>query len=151
MLFTSYIYQDTLKTLDPIWRKLASGGALQMLWLRKRARLIGAKFGGRLRIWVCKLPVINCACMWFLGVRLNPQKHKKGACFSKSLNLIHPGYGVPLKDIPPEKFNSTAMPKSYQSPWEKVGGVDLVFSEPSVPCAPSQPRSDQPAYKSFNR
>ncbi|CAG02293.1 unnamed protein product [Tetraodon nigroviridis] len=65
---------------------------------------------------------------------------------------IAPGtYGVPLKDVPPQKFNSTAVPKSYQSPWEKVSGVDLVFIEPGVPCAPSPPRSDQPAYKSFNR
>lgn len=59
---------------------------------------------------------------------------------------------MPLKDVPPEKFNSTAMPRSYQSPWEKAAGMDLTFSEPVVvPCAASQPPSDQPVYKSFNR
>ncbi|XP_003967034.1 myozenin-2 [Takifugu rubripes] len=64
---------------------------------------------------------------------------------------IAPGYGVPLKDVPPEKFNSTAMPKSYQSPWEKAVGVNLALTEAPVPCPPSQPQSDQPVYKSFNR
>lgn len=58
---------------------------------------------------------------------------------------------MPLRDVPPEKFNRTALPKSYQSPWEKAAGVDLAFTEAPAPCAPSQPRSDQPAYKSFNR
>uniref|UniRef100_A0A674N326 Myozenin 2a n=1 Tax=Takifugu rubripes TaxID=31033 RepID=A0A674N326_TAKRU len=66
-------------------------------------------------------------------------------------NVTLSGYGVPLKDVPPEKFNSTAMPKSYQSPWEKAVGVNLALTEAPVPCPPSQPQSDQPVYKSFNR
>lgn len=33
---------------------------------------------------------------------------------------IAPGYSGPLKDIPPEKFNSTVVPKSYHSPWEQA-------------------------------
>uniref|UniRef100_H3BAZ2 Myozenin 3 n=1 Tax=Latimeria chalumnae TaxID=7897 RepID=H3BAZ2_LATCH len=31
-----------------------------------------------------------------------------------------PGYSGPLKEIPPEKFNNTAVPKSYQSPWQQA-------------------------------
>lgn len=125
----------------------ASGAA--MLNLRTRARQIGRRWETPhlgLQGAAHKL----CTCLWFLGVRLKPQKTGE-SWFSKSLTLIHPGYGVPLKDVPPEKFNSTAMPKSYQSPWEKVTGVDLVVPEPTLPRAPSQPRSDQPVYKSFNR
>uniref|UniRef100_A0A8C2R1L6 Myozenin 2 n=1 Tax=Capra hircus TaxID=9925 RepID=A0A8C2R1L6_CAPHI len=32
---------------------------------------------------------------------------------------IAPGYSGPLKEIPPERFNTTAVPKYYQSPWEQ--------------------------------
>ncbi|XP_051955795.1 uncharacterized protein LOC127624882 [Xyrauchen texanus] len=34
-------------------------------------------------------------------------------------SLLAPGYGRPLREVPPEKFNVTEIPKSYQSPWEK--------------------------------
>ncbi|XP_056302829.1 myozenin-3-like [Danio aesculapii] len=34
-------------------------------------------------------------------------------------SMLAPGYGGPLKEVPPEKFNVTVIPKSYQSPWEK--------------------------------
>uniref|UniRef100_H2TAS4 Myozenin 2a n=1 Tax=Takifugu rubripes TaxID=31033 RepID=H2TAS4_TAKRU len=83
----------------------------------------------------------------------NVQPNTKMADSTKVANpeSIAPGYGVPLKDVPPEKFNSTAMPKSYQSPWEKAVGVNLALTEAPVPCPPSQPQSDQPVYKSFNR
>uniref|UniRef100_A0A8D2J3E2 Myozenin 3 n=1 Tax=Varanus komodoensis TaxID=61221 RepID=A0A8D2J3E2_VARKO len=29
------------------------------------------------------------------------------------------GYAGPLKEVPPEKFNRTAIPKGYQSPWQE--------------------------------
>lgn len=30
-----------------------------------------------------------------------------------------PGYAEPLKGIPPEKFNHTAIPKGYRCPWQE--------------------------------
>lgn len=122
MHFTSYIYQDTLKTLDLIWWKLASGGEQQMLQLEEEGTFDWYK------IWWGGCTFGLCTCMWFLGVRLDPQKHQKVARLSKWLNLIHPGHGVPLKDVPPEKFSSTAMPKSYQALREKVADVDLALT-----------------------
>ncbi|XP_026548950.1 myozenin-3-like, partial [Notechis scutatus] len=48
-----------------------------------------------------------------------PQKTDKVLRMSKALNpsAIAPGYSGPLKEVPPEKFNRTAIPKGYQSPW----------------------------------
>ena len=30
-----------------------------------------------------------------------------------------PGYAEPLKGVPPEKFNHTAIPKGYRCPWQE--------------------------------
>ncbi|XP_028832414.1 myozenin-2b [Denticeps clupeoides] len=65
---------------------------------------------------------------------------------------IAPGYGGPLKDLPPEKFNTTAVPKSYQSPWEQAIISDPALADTlklsmSVPEA----KQDLPDFKSFNR
>uniref|UniRef100_A0A8D0GGZ4 Myozenin 3 n=1 Tax=Sphenodon punctatus TaxID=8508 RepID=A0A8D0GGZ4_SPHPU len=50
-----------------------------------------------------------------------PKKTNKVLRMSKALNpgAIAPGYSEPLKDVPPEKFNSTAIPKGYRSPWRE--------------------------------
>nr|XP_060621437.1 myozenin-3 [Anolis sagrei ordinatus] len=50
-----------------------------------------------------------------------PQKTSKVLRMSKALNpnAIAPGYSGPLKEMPPEKFNRTAIPKGYQSPWRE--------------------------------
>nr|XP_040037418.1 myozenin-2-like [Gasterosteus aculeatus aculeatus] len=65
---------------------------------------------------------------------------------------IAPGYGGPLKDIPPEKFNSTAVPKSYHSPWEQAIVSDPALADTLIPnMAEPEPRADLPGYKSFNR
>ncbi|XP_025019726.1 myozenin-3 [Python bivittatus] len=50
-----------------------------------------------------------------------PQKTGKVLRMSKALNpsAIAPGYSGPLKEVPPEKFNRTAIPKGYQSPWQE--------------------------------
>uniref|UniRef100_A0A8C6YYF7 Myozenin 3 n=1 Tax=Nothoprocta perdicaria TaxID=30464 RepID=A0A8C6YYF7_NOTPE len=41
---------------------------------------------------------------------------------SKVLNpdALAPGYSGPLKEVPPEKFNATAIPKGYRSPWQEL-------------------------------
>ncbi|XP_059394691.1 myozenin-2-like isoform X2 [Carassius carassius] len=65
---------------------------------------------------------------------------------------IAPGYGGPLKDVPAEKFNCTAMPRSYQSPWEQALISDPSLAETLVTCMPEpQTRQGIPQYKSFNR
>ncbi|KAM6949615.1 myozenin-2a [Aplochiton taeniatus] len=65
---------------------------------------------------------------------------------------IAPGYNGPLKDVPPEKFNSTAVPKSYHSPWDQAIYNDPNVADtlgPHVHEQESQPEA--PSYKSFNR
>lgn len=65
---------------------------------------------------------------------------------------IAPGYGGPLKDVPAEKFNCTAMPRSYHSPWEQALISDPSLSETLVARMPEpQTRQEIPQYKSFNR
>uniref|UniRef100_A0A3Q2V227 Myozenin 2a n=2 Tax=Haplochromis burtoni TaxID=8153 RepID=A0A3Q2V227_HAPBU len=65
---------------------------------------------------------------------------------------IAPGYGGPLKDIPPEKFNSTAVPKSYHSPWEQAIINDPALADTLITRMPElAPQQDLPGYKSFNR
>ncbi|XP_074518231.1 myozenin-2a isoform X2 [Halichoeres trimaculatus] len=65
---------------------------------------------------------------------------------------IAPGYGGPLKDIPPEKFNSTAVPKSYHSPWEQAIINNPGLADTLITCVPApEPKVDLPGYKSFNR
>ncbi|KAF7686997.1 myozenin-2b [Silurus meridionalis] len=65
---------------------------------------------------------------------------------------IAPGYGGPLKDVPPERFNTTALPKSYHSPWEEaiINDPDLAQTLKLQMPAP-EPRAEIPDYKSFNR
>ncbi|XP_073691714.1 myozenin-2a [Garra rufa] len=65
---------------------------------------------------------------------------------------IAPGYGGPLKDVPAEKFNCTAMPRSYQSPWEQALISDPSLAETLVARMPEpETRQETPQYKSFNR
>ncbi|XP_053559574.1 myozenin-2 isoform X2 [Bombina bombina] len=65
---------------------------------------------------------------------------------------IAPGYTGPLKEIPPEKFNETAVPKYYMSPWQEaiVNDPDLLDAlYPKMP-TPGE-KEDIPDYRSFNR
>uniref|UniRef100_A0A8C9ETJ6 Myozenin 3 n=1 Tax=Pavo cristatus TaxID=9049 RepID=A0A8C9ETJ6_PAVCR len=39
------------------------------------------------------------------------------AMFLYVCNPLPTGYSTPLKEVPPEKFNITAIPKGYRSPW----------------------------------
>ncbi|TSL34590.1 Myozenin-2 [Bagarius yarrelli] len=67
-------------------------------------------------------------------------------------DCIAPGYGGPLKDVPTEKFNNTAVPRSYISPWEQA-----LISDPSLAdmmhlqMPKSEPEPEILQYKSFNR
>ncbi|XP_021121888.1 myozenin-3 [Heterocephalus glaber] len=37
---------------------------------------------------------------------------------ARSPSALAPGYSEPLKSVPPEKFNHTAIPKGYRCPWQ---------------------------------
>ncbi|XP_053484975.1 myozenin-2a isoform X1 [Ictalurus furcatus] len=65
---------------------------------------------------------------------------------------IAPGYGGPLKDVPTEKFNRTAIPKSYHSPWDQALSSDPSLADMVYLQMPeSEPTPQMPQYKSFNR
>ncbi|XP_071753142.2 myozenin-2b isoform X1 [Centroberyx gerrardi] len=55
-------------------------------------------------------------------------------------------------DAAAEKFNTTAMPKSYHSPWEQAILSDPALAETLKLRMPApEPQSDLPDYKCFNR
>lgn len=62
------------------------------------------------------------------------------------------GYSGPLKEIPPERFNTTAVPKYYQSPWEQAIGSDPQLLEALYPkLFKPEGKAELPDYRSFNR
>uniref|UniRef100_A0AAY4BHY7 Uncharacterized protein n=1 Tax=Denticeps clupeoides TaxID=299321 RepID=A0AAY4BHY7_9TELE len=67
-------------------------------------------------------------------------------------SVLAPGYSGPLKEMPPEKFNVTVIPKSYSSPWQPdVRDLDSFVASISA-CLPDPPFKLMPAsYKCFNR
>lgn len=81
-----------------------------------------------------------------------PKKSAKVLQMKMSLNpgAIAPGYSGPLKDIPYEKFNSTAIPKSYRSPWvERYSVEHVVSATESLPPPPQTPLNV--TYRTYNR
>ncbi|XP_062867636.1 myozenin-2 [Trichomycterus rosablanca] len=65
--------------------------------------------------------------------------------------VLAPGYSGPLKEIPPEKFNVTVIPKSYSSPWEESSNSTVLLAAISARL-PEPPCKLTPAnYKCFNR
>ncbi|NWI44245.1 MYOZ3 protein, partial [Picathartes gymnocephalus] len=79
-----------------------------------------------------------------------PKKSEKVLHMSKVLNpsALAPGYSSPLKEIPHEKFNVTAIPKGYRSPWQELFGDrdNAMFGKNQPPMRP--PAWD---FRSFNR
>lgn len=60
----------------------------------------------------------------------------------------HTGYSGPLKEVPPEKFNVTAIPKGYRSPWQELlGDKDNALHSKNQP--PMRPSPWD--FRSFNR
>ncbi|XP_075999965.1 myozenin-2a [Genypterus blacodes] len=69
-----------------------------------------------------------------------------------SPDRIAPGYGGPLQDVPPEKFNCTVVPKAYFSPWEQAISKDPGLADTHAAHMPEpEPQPELPGYKSFNR
>ncbi|XP_004686627.1 PREDICTED: myozenin-3 [Condylura cristata] len=54
------------------------------------------------------------------GPELDPSTAAGAECAPSSSTLA-PGYAEPLKSVPPEKFNHTAIPKGYRCPWQESG------------------------------
>ncbi|NWS59055.1 MYOZ3 protein, partial [Chunga burmeisteri] len=79
-----------------------------------------------------------------------PKKTEKVLQMSKVLNpdALAPGYSGPLKEVPHEKFNITAIPKGYRSPWQELLGDkdNAVHGENQLPMRPSLWD-----FRSFNR
>ncbi|NWZ81321.1 MYOZ3 protein, partial [Poecile atricapillus] len=79
-----------------------------------------------------------------------PKKSEKVLHMSKVLNpsALAPGYSSPLKEIPHEKFNVTAIPKGYRSPWQELFGDSdgAAYGKNPPPMRP--PAWD---FRSFNR
>ncbi|XP_074865847.1 myozenin-3 isoform X2 [Carettochelys insculpta] len=82
-----------------------------------------------------------------------PKKTDKVKQMSRALNpdVLAPGYSGPLKEVPPEKFNFTAIPKGYCSPWQEfLSSEDYrLDSKSQLPELPRIPR--QVELRSFNR
>ncbi|XP_073505908.1 myozenin-3 [Phyllobates terribilis] len=80
-----------------------------------------------------------------------PKKSLKVLQKKMSLNpgAIAPGYSGPLKDIPYERFNSTAIPKSYRSPWVESYTADQVVIADALPPPPQTPLNV--TYRTYNR
>uniref|UniRef100_A0ACB8EIT5 Uncharacterized protein n=2 Tax=Sphaerodactylus townsendi TaxID=933632 RepID=A0ACB8EIT5_9SAUR len=81
-----------------------------------------------------------------------PKKTDKVLQMSKALNPdnLAPGYSGPLKGVPPEKFNSTIIPKAYQCPWrEFLSSED--YQTDSETRLPEPPRKVNTVDRSFNR
>lgn len=69
-----------------------------------------------------------------------------------SLIYFHEGYSGPLKEIPPERFNTTSVPKYYQSPWIEAISNDPELLEALYPrLFKPEAKPDLPDYRSFNR
>ncbi|KAG8454032.1 hypothetical protein GDO86_000604 [Hymenochirus boettgeri] len=65
---------------------------------------------------------------------------------------IAPGYTGPIKEIPPEKFNQTAVPKYYMSPWQEAIGNEPDLIDALYPKMPIPGHNIEiPDYKNFNR
>ncbi|KAM9311542.1 myozenin-3 [Gastrophryne carolinensis] len=79
-----------------------------------------------------------------------PQKSSKVLQMKMALNpgAIAPGYSGPLKALPHEKFNNTAIP--YYSPW--VEGSRIEYAIPTQESLPPPPRTPlNVIYRSYNR
>lgn len=84
----------------------------------------------------------------FQGSPGDPRIAHLGAAGTESVrspSALAPGYAEPLKGVPPEKFNHTAIPKGYRCPWQEfVSYRDY----------PSGSRSHTPIlreYRNFNK
>ncbi|XP_042637291.1 myozenin-3 [Orycteropus afer afer] len=63
----------------------------------------------------------------------------------RSPSALAPGYTSPLKSVPPEKFNHTAIPKGYRCPWQEfVSYRDYQINNASHAPTPAD-------YRNFNK
>ncbi|XP_062045694.1 myozenin-3 [Lepus europaeus] len=64
---------------------------------------------------------------------------------TRSPSALAPGYSEPLKGVPPEKFNHTAIPKGYHCPWQEfISYRDYLGDSSSHTLSPA-------SYRNFNK
>ncbi|KYO19151.1 myozenin-3 [Alligator mississippiensis] len=82
-----------------------------------------------------------------------PKKSSRVLQMSKALNPdnLAPGYTGPLKEVPHEKFNFTAIPKAYRSPWQEFLSSED-YQADSKSQLPETPKNlSNLDFRSFNR
>ncbi|XP_008253488.3 myozenin-3 [Oryctolagus cuniculus] len=64
---------------------------------------------------------------------------------ARNPSALAPGYSEPLKGVPPEKFNHTAIPKGYRCPWQEfISYRDYLGDSSSHTLSPA-------SYRNFNK
>ncbi|XP_037118035.1 myozenin-2 isoform X1 [Syngnathus acus] len=81
-----------------------------------------------------------------LVMNLQKTLSKKG-----SPDVLAPGYSAPLNEIPHEKFNTTAIPRFYWSPWREALRHDKELLEALNAQLPLPQRHQVAHYRCFNR
>ncbi|XP_043925329.1 myozenin-3 [Protopterus annectens] len=67
-------------------------------------------------------------------------------------SALAPGYSGPLKNVPPEKFNRTVIPKSYQTPWHQALLNEGNVIEPeTIQISVPPGKQSEMHYRCFNR
>uniref|UniRef100_F7BJX9 Myozenin 3 n=1 Tax=Monodelphis domestica TaxID=13616 RepID=F7BJX9_MONDO len=82
-----------------------------------------------------------------LGPEISNQELPQGRAPSPS--ALASGYSKPLTGIPPEKFNHTAIPKGYRSPWQEFIGYKNGYKDYHREQLNLTPRPSD--YRSFNK
>ncbi|XP_044517725.1 myozenin-3 isoform X1 [Gracilinanus agilis] len=82
-----------------------------------------------------------------LGPEISNQELPQGRAPSPS--ALASGYSKPLTGIPPEKFNHTAIPKGYRSPWQEFIGYKNGYKDYHRDHLNLTPRPSD--YRSFNK
>ncbi|XP_008847623.1 myozenin-3 [Nannospalax galili] len=87
----------------------------------------------------------------FPGSSLDPGGAHPAAALAESVggpSALAPGYAEPLKGIPPEKFNHTAIPKGYRCPWQEFVSYQNYASASNIGSHTPSLRGD---YRNFNK
>lgn len=91
-------------------------------------------------------------CVTAAGCNVRRRSPRCRLCVHSCLLCFPEGYSGPLKEMPPERFNTTAVPRSYQSPWEQAVSSHPELLEALYPkLLTPEGKAELPDYRSFNR
>ncbi|XP_019654032.1 myozenin-3 isoform X3 [Ailuropoda melanoleuca] len=99
-------------------------GSLLFQKRQRRAQKFTFEFAASPRVVANGLEAQNCRSeLHTFPASSGGPEDAQSAAFSaeraRSPSALAPGYAEPLKGIPPEKFNHTAIPKGYRCPWQE--------------------------------